>query len=105
MPRIVSFPVSVDSEGTPVVITQSAVWKTDETRSYDESLQGYRTGFRLNIDPWDLQRLIAEANRLGREGKTVPGFGYDYESHSISLTAKVVRQPEQTTPQSPKQEQ
>lgn len=87
MARIVFFPAS-GTRGEATQVTRNAVWKTDESRTFDEKLGGYRNQFRLNIDPWDLQRLIAEANRLGREGVEVVGFGYDYDTHAVVLGPK-----------------
>jgi hypothetical protein len=55
-----------------------------------ERSEGPRAGlgqneFRLGIDPGGLQRIIAEANHLGRDDVKVVGFGYDYENNAIVL--------------------
>ena len=63
------------------------VLKIDETR-FDKALGIERQYMRLNIDAWDLQRIIATANQLGREGVVVAGFGFDYESNAIVLGPK-----------------
>jgi hypothetical protein len=83
MARIVYFPATSTCTESATVVSREPVWKTDETRVFDEKLGGYRTQIRLNIDPWDLQRLIAEANRFGREGVEVVGFGFDYDANAI----------------------
>ncbi len=88
MPQITFFPASATHAETPPPVTQSAVLKTDESRTFNDKLGGYHTQFRLNMDPWDLQRIIAEANRMGREGTTVIGFGYDHNKQSILLAPK-----------------
>lgn len=85
--RIVYFPAT-GTRGEAAPVTRTAVFKTDESRTFDERLGGYRNQFRLNIDPWDLQRIVAEANRLGREGVEVVGFGYDYDSQAVVLGPK-----------------
>ena len=87
MARIVYFPAT-GTRGKARQVTRTPVWKTDESLTFDERLDGHRSQFRLSIDPWDLQRLIAEANRLGRVGVEVAGFGYDYDAHAIVLGAK-----------------
>jgi hypothetical protein len=84
MARIVYFPAA-GTRGKAAKVTRTPVWKTDESHTFDEKLGGNRNQFRLNIDPWDLQRIVAEANRLGREGVEVAGFGYDYDDNAIML--------------------
>ena len=87
MARIVFFPAT-GTRGETWQVTRTAVLKTDESCTFDETLGGSRNQLRLNIDPWDLQRIVAEANRLGREGVEVVGFGYDHDAQAIVLGPK-----------------
>ena len=87
MARVVFFPAT-GTRGEPVQVTRTAVLKTEESRTFDQRLGGYRNQFCLNIDPWDVQRIVAEANRLGREGMEVVGFGYDHDAQAIVLGPK-----------------
>ena len=46
---------------------------------------GIQHRYRLSITPWDLQRIIKEANSLGLEGHKVKFFGYDCDSNTVQF--------------------
>jgi hypothetical protein len=84
MSRIIFFPVTPGRDcGALKVITTKPVLIVDEKKV--PFMGGVQHQFRLSIDPWDLQRIVKEANRLGREGKQVEFFGYDYDAMSVLL--------------------
>ena len=84
MQKIVYFPAG-SYNPNPIAINQSAVPKVDEKRLPVAS-GGTQYTARLSIDPWDLWRIIQEANRVGLEGQKVEGFGYMVPEESITLS-------------------
>lgn len=84
MQRIAYFPAR-SYNPAPQPLNQSPVVKMDEHRT-PEPDGTYRSRARLNIEPWDLHKIIVEANRLGLEGKQVKGFGYWHDLQAIILS-------------------
>ena len=88
MSKIVYFPVSAGRDGQRGLVAKRGIGsRLDKEEDYD--VGGVRNVLWLDIEAWDLHRLICEANRLGREGREVTGFGYDYEGRSVALCVKV----------------
>ena len=84
MTRIVYFRAGSGHNRNVKVVTRAPVLRVDEM-AIEERIGPYPNQLRLNIHAWDLQVIIAEANRLGREGHEVTGFGYDYDTNEVVM--------------------
>ena len=90
MKGIVFFPASAGMRNRRLAhpVTEDPVCVIDLKRQYVDKLGGSQTDFCLSLHPWDLKRIICRANQLGLKGKSVVGFGYNYDSEKILIGAK-----------------
>lgn len=86
--RIVGFP-AFGCRGDPgEPVNREPVRIIDEKHEPHPKFGGIHHTFRLNLDPWDLQRIIRAANEMGLQGKRVMGFGYDRDGQNIHVVPK-----------------
>ena len=82
---MIRFPPTGSIASSEKLITKQPVRIVERKREHDERLGGIRNSFRLSIDPFDLRRIVQEANRLGMKGKSVVGFAYDEAEEAIHI--------------------
>lgn len=87
MSRLVCFPATAGGAHKEHMqpVSRQPVLRIDEGEEFNESAGGMQRTFRLSIGPWDLQRVVREANRLGLAGQEVVGFGYDPDSQVVRI--------------------
>ena len=66
-------------------ITKDAVLMTDQKNRQDARPGRPRNSFCLKVTALDLKRLVRKANRLGLQGKALPGFAYDSDAQALLI--------------------